>query len=75
MLDVAVALTSLTGCVSYETRDHFHCMPRFEGSEYERAVTVSAMIIKENPTQVAAQLLRSPSLPTAATAGRGLGIK
>ncbi|HKB68721.1 MAG TPA: ATP-binding protein [Pyrinomonadaceae bacterium] len=57
MVDFAVAVTGLDGCVPYETRDRFHSLPRFEGSEYKKAIRASALTLLSNPKQVASDLL------------------
>jgi hypothetical protein len=57
MVDIGGAVTGLNGCVPYETQARFHSLPRFEGSDYRKAIRVSALVLLNNPRQVAADLL------------------
>jgi hypothetical protein len=57
MVDVAVAVTDIENCVPFETKDRFHVLPRFEGSDYKKATRVAASLLLEDPKQPAATLL------------------
>lgn len=56
-VDIGVAVTGLLGCVPYETRNRFDSLPRYDGLEYRKTARSPAALLKENPKQVAGQLL------------------
>lgn len=57
MVDVGLAVTGLEGCVPALPRDPFGTLPKFAGRAYRRTARSNAMLLKEDPKRVAAQLV------------------
>lgn len=57
MVDVGLAVTGLQGCVLHTARDRFHSLPSFSGSDYRKTARSTALILKEDPRRLAAQLI------------------
>jgi hypothetical protein len=57
MVDVGLAVTGLEGCVADLPRDPFRNLPRFTGRDYRKTARSNALLLKEDPKRVAAQLV------------------
>jgi hypothetical protein len=57
MVDVGLAVTGLHGCVPEIPRDPFRDLPKFSGSGYQKTARSSAMLLKEDPRNLAARLI------------------
>lgn len=69
MVDVAVGLSGLKNSIAYRANWNFaNEIPHYEESDYRQSKRVSAMLLKENPKEVAASLLMP--LITAISQGR-----
>ncbi|HXD33247.1 MAG TPA: hypothetical protein VN643_19150, partial [Pyrinomonadaceae bacterium] len=57
MVDVGLAVTGLHGCVPASPRDPFRELPKFSGSEYRKTARSTAILVKEDPRRLGAQLI------------------
>jgi hypothetical protein len=57
MIDIGLAVTGLRDCVPHLPRDSFRPLPKFARSEYRRTSRANAIMLKEDPRRVAAQLV------------------
>ena len=57
MVDVGLSVTGLHGCIPDMPRDPFRELPKFARSNYQKTARSSAMLLKEDPRNLAARLI------------------